>query len=322
MLFGWNRVGPRPAFLRHLHGGGRHADLGLLDPRGQQLDADAAGLRDRRRPRSCRSTGGGDLQSRPSRTAWSHMVLAAYPHHRPRRRRASAPGICCAAAHEPARAHACSRWRCGWCCSWRRSSRWSATPHGLNTLEHQPAKIAAHRRPLGEPGDGRAADAVRPARHGRPSETRFAVEIPHLGSLILTHTWNGEIKGLKDFRATTGRTPPIVFWTFRVMVGLGLADDRRSASSALVLRAARPALRGAAGSCALPWPWGRPASSRARRLDHHRGRPPALGGLRRAAHRRRRLAGAGAAGIAASLLPSSLVYLRSSSASASSTCCG
>ncbi len=43
MLFGWNRVGPGLHFFATLHGGARHADLDLLDPRLQQLDADAAG---------------------------------------------------------------------------------------------------------------------------------------------------------------------------------------------------------------------------------------------------------------------------------------
>ena len=67
--------------------------------------------------------------------------------------------------------------------------------HGLNTLEYQPAKLAAI--------EGRY-DTERPTpltlfgipdnKHG---VMRYAVEIPRIGSLILTHTWNGEIKGLK-----------------------------------------------------------------------------------------------------------------------------
>ena len=57
MLFGWNKVGPGLHFLLDHHGGARHADLGHLDPRLQQLDADAAGLRDHRRPRGARRTG-------------------------------------------------------------------------------------------------------------------------------------------------------------------------------------------------------------------------------------------------------------------------
>ena len=58
MLFGEGRVGAETAFLRHLHGGVRHRRFGLLDPAGQQLDADAGGLwRQRRGPVSSRSTG-------------------------------------------------------------------------------------------------------------------------------------------------------------------------------------------------------------------------------------------------------------------------
>ncbi len=44
MLFGWKRVPKCGAFLRHLHGGARHRDLGVLDPVGQQLDADPGRL--------------------------------------------------------------------------------------------------------------------------------------------------------------------------------------------------------------------------------------------------------------------------------------
>ena len=44
MLFGLTKVGPGTAFLRHLHGRARHADVGDLDPERQQLDADARGL--------------------------------------------------------------------------------------------------------------------------------------------------------------------------------------------------------------------------------------------------------------------------------------
>jgi cytochrome d ubiquinol oxidase subunit I len=45
--------------------------------------------------------------------------------------------------------------------------------------------------------------------------------VPHLGSLILTHSWNGQIAGLKDFAPGDRPDSTIVFWTFRIMVGLG-----------------------------------------------------------------------------------------------------
>jgi len=51
--------------------------------------------------------------------------------------------------------------------------------------------------------------------------TRYAVQIPHLGSLVLTHSWNGQIPGLKDFASEDRPNSTIVFWTFRIMVGLG-----------------------------------------------------------------------------------------------------
>ena len=54
-------------------------------------------------------------------------------------------------------------------------------------------------------------------------ETRLALGIPRLGSLILTHEWDGEVRGLKDFPPEARPTNvPLVFWAFRIMVGLGL----------------------------------------------------------------------------------------------------
>jgi cytochrome d ubiquinol oxidase subunit I len=52
--------------------------------------------------------------------------------------------------------------------------------------------------------------------------TRYAVAIPHAGSLILTHSWDGQIPALKDFPPADRPNATIVFWTFRGMVGLGL----------------------------------------------------------------------------------------------------
>jgi len=90
--------------------------------------------------------------------------------------------------------------------------------HGLNTLEHQPAKIAA-------------MEAVWETEKGAPlvlfgfpneetQQTDYAIEIPNLASLILTHELDGEIKGLNEFE---GKHPPVaaVFWSFRVMVFVG-----------------------------------------------------------------------------------------------------
>jgi len=93
--------------------------------------------------------------------------------------------------------------------------------HGLNTLRYQPAKIAAIEGLWETEHGGTSLNLV-----GLPDMnaevTRDAIRIPHLGSLILTHTWNGEIRGLKTFPKADRPDSTIVFWTFRIMVGLGL----------------------------------------------------------------------------------------------------
>jgi cytochrome d ubiquinol oxidase subunit I len=92
--------------------------------------------------------------------------------------------------------------------------------HGLSTLEHQPAKIAA----MEAHWDGaRPVDLVLFAIPNERTESNdYSVAIPHAGSLILTHSWNGLIRGLKDFPVS--ERPPVapVFYAFRVMVGIGL----------------------------------------------------------------------------------------------------
>jgi cytochrome d ubiquinol oxidase subunit I len=91
--------------------------------------------------------------------------------------------------------------------------------HGLNTLEHQPAKVAALE------GDFHAQPGQSLILFGWPNmqteQTDYAVAVPHLGSLILTHTWNGSIKGLADFPRDERPYSPVVFYAFRIMVGLG-----------------------------------------------------------------------------------------------------
>jgi len=91
--------------------------------------------------------------------------------------------------------------------------------HGLNTLAHQPQKIAAIE---GVWHTERGAPLV---LFGWPDEaertTRFAVEVPGLASLVLTHDWDGELRGLDQFEGTHPPVAPL-FWGFRVMVGVGL----------------------------------------------------------------------------------------------------
>jgi cytochrome d ubiquinol oxidase subunit I len=53
-------------------------------------------------------------------------------------------------------------------------------------------------------------------------KTRYALEIPKLSSLILTHDLNGRVQGLKDWPRDERPPAALVFWTFRIMVGLGL----------------------------------------------------------------------------------------------------
>ncbi|MES3014197.1 MAG: cytochrome ubiquinol oxidase subunit I [Pseudomonadota bacterium] len=91
--------------------------------------------------------------------------------------------------------------------------------HGLNTLEHQPAKIAA-------------MEGVWETERGAPlllfaipdaaeRKNHFEIAIPKIASLILTHDADGEIKGLNEFR--DAHPPPLpVFFAFRIMVGMGL----------------------------------------------------------------------------------------------------
>src|SRR6516165_11416743 len=92
--------------------------------------------------------------------------------------------------------------------------------HGLNTLEYQPAKLAAI--------EGRY-DSAQPTPltlFGIPDDAaatmHAAIEIPYLGSLVLTHSLNGAIKGLKEWPAD--QRPPVgpPFFAFRIMVGIGV----------------------------------------------------------------------------------------------------
>lgn len=94
--------------------------------------------------------------------------------------------------------------------------------HGLNTLEHQPAKLAA----IEGHWQNNAGDEGTPlVVFGWPDmqmeKNHYALEIPRLGSLILTHSWDGKIPALKDFPPQDRPNATVVFWTFRVMVGLG-----------------------------------------------------------------------------------------------------
>jgi cytochrome bd ubiquinol oxidase subunit I len=133
--------------------------------------------------------------------------------------------------------------------------------HGLNTLEHQPAKVAAME---GLWTTQRGAPLVLFALpDAEARENRFSVEIPGLASLILRHDLQGELQGIDAF---PNAHPPVapVFWSFRIMVGTGLAmgafawlgawyawRQRRAPPDAFALP--RPMLWGLAGMSFSGW---------------------------------------------------------------------
>lgn len=92
--------------------------------------------------------------------------------------------------------------------------------HGINTLRHQPQKLAA----IEGFWEGRSGQpAILFALPDEANETnRAEVSIPKLASLYLTHDWNGHVKGLRDF--PRDERPPVVltFFSFRVMVAMWL----------------------------------------------------------------------------------------------------
>ena len=91
---------------------------------------------------------------------------------------------------------------------------------GLNTLKYQPAKIAAIE------GDWmsrrRAPEILFGVPNMRTQRTDYALKMPLLGSLILTHSVDGEVPGLNDFPAADRPNSTVLFFSFRLMVGLGL----------------------------------------------------------------------------------------------------
>ena len=153
--------------------------------------------------------------------------------------------------------------------------------HGLNTLEHQPAKIMAMEGHYQSHPDG--APLILFGLPDRPREALdYAIEIPKLGSLILKHELDAPLAGLDTIPRENW--PPVADRVLVVprhgrprlaMLGLGLLS-----LLAALARHARPI-------AAVAPLRGRDGAGRFRRgagrLDHHRGRPPALYGLRPAA---------------------------------------
>ncbi|GAA4489225.1 cytochrome ubiquinol oxidase subunit I [Gluconacetobacter asukensis] len=92
--------------------------------------------------------------------------------------------------------------------------------HGLNTLKYQPVKIAAME------GDweteGRASELLFGIPNMKTERTDYAVKVPLLGSLILTHSLDGKVPGMKDFPRDQRPPSPIIFFSFRIMVALAM----------------------------------------------------------------------------------------------------
>ncbi|HEY0104877.1 MAG TPA: cytochrome ubiquinol oxidase subunit I, partial [Rhizomicrobium sp.] len=92
--------------------------------------------------------------------------------------------------------------------------------HGLNTRAYQPTKLAAME---GLWDSGRGVDATLIAWPDMALQKNlYEIAVPKLGSLYLTHSWNGYVQGLKAVPAADRPYVPIVFFAFRIMVGIGL----------------------------------------------------------------------------------------------------
>ncbi len=113
--------------------------------------------------------------------------------------------------------------------------------HGLNTLEHQPAKVAAME------GNWETRSNVPLLLFALPDEdareNRFEIGIPSGASVILEHSPSGVVPGLNDFVAADGTVehPPVapVFWSFRIMVGTGMAMLLMSWAAVFLMRRGR-----------------------------------------------------------------------------------
>jgi cytochrome d ubiquinol oxidase subunit I len=94
--------------------------------------------------------------------------------------------------------------------------------HGLNTLEHQPAKVMAMEGHYASHPDGAPLILFGLPNSGE-QRVDYAVEIPKLSSLILKHDLDAPLDGLDTIDPALHPPVPIVFWSFRIMVGLGMA---------------------------------------------------------------------------------------------------
>ena len=94
--------------------------------------------------------------------------------------------------------------------------------HGLNTLKYQPAKIAAVEGHFKNEGNEPTPLILFGIPDMEAEETKYKVEIPALGSLILTHSLDKQVPALTEFAKEDRPNSTIVFWSFRIMAGLGM----------------------------------------------------------------------------------------------------
>ncbi len=216
MLFGIGKVSERVHTLATVLVAVGTAVVGVLDPGAGFVDADPGRLRTDRRARACHRLAGHPVQSVDAVARHPHAAGIGPDGGVPDQRPVGVAGV--AWRYPAGRAgHTAHRGHAGR----------GAIPlqilvgdfHGLNTLEHQPAKIAA-------------MEGIWHTETGAPlllfawpdaaeQRNHLQVAIPHGASLILRHSAEGRIQGLDQF---PDAHPPVrpVFFAFRVMVGMGL----------------------------------------------------------------------------------------------------
>src|SRR5690606_16953757 len=92
--------------------------------------------------------------------------------------------------------------------------------HGLNTLEHQPAKVMAMEGHYQSHPDG-APLILFGLPNQEAATVDYALQVPYLSSLILKHSLDAPLAGLDTVPRDNWPPVPVVFWAFRIMVGLG-----------------------------------------------------------------------------------------------------
>ena len=154
--------------------------------------------------------------------------------------------------------------------------------HGLNTLEHQPVKIMAMEGHFQSHKDGAPLILF-----GLPNQAAgrvdYAIEVPKLGSLILKHSIDAPMAGLDTVPRENWPPVPITFWSFRIMVGMGLLMLALGLFSLLMRVQGKLYDSRLLHMFAVAMaPVG--LHRRARGLDHHRDRTPAVHGVWIVAH--------------------------------------